>query len=58
MAQMFDSNIQVLSNDPAGRCLVIKLNINLRSILLFNGHFPSFESGAEYRSEITYYMGL
>ena len=28
----FDRNIQVLSNDPAGRCLVIKLNINLRSI--------------------------
>ena len=51
----FDSNIQVLSNDPAGRWLVIKLNINLRSILLFNVYFPCFESGAKYRSEITYY---
>ena len=52
----FDRNIQVLSNDPAGRCLVIKLNINLRSILLFNVYFPCFELGAEYRSEITYYF--
>ena len=44
----------MLSNDPAGRCLVIKLNINSRSILLFNVYFPCYESGADYRSEITF----
>ena len=54
----FDSNIQVLSNDPADGCLVIKLNINSRSILLFNMYFSCFEPGADYRSEITYYMGF
>ena len=57
----FDSNFQVLSNDPAGRCLVIKLNVlnvNSRSILLFNVYFQCFESGADYPSEITYYMSF
>ena len=54
----FDSNIQVLSNDPAGRCLVIKFNINSRSILLFNVYFPCFESRVDYRAEITYYTSF
>ena len=36
----FNRNIQVLKSDPCGRCLVIKLNIESKAILLFNLYLP------------------
>ena len=42
-----------MSTDCTGLGLAI-----YRSLLLFNVYFPCFESGAEYRSEITYYMSF
>ena len=51
-------NIQVLKSDPYGRCLVTKLNIESKAILSFNMYLPCFESSADYRSELTFYLGF
>ena len=51
-------NMQVLKSDPYGRCLVTQLNIQSKAILLFNLYLPCFESSADYRSELTFYLGF
>ena len=47
-----------VKSDPYGRCLVIKLNIESKAILLLNLYLPYFESSADYRSELTFYLGF
>ena len=54
----FNRNIHVLKSDPCGRCLAIKLNIESKAILLFNLYLPCFDSSADYRSELTFYLGF
>ena len=58
LAQCFNRNIQVLKSGPCGRCLVIQLNIESRAILLINLYMPCFETSADYRSELTFHLGL
>ena len=50
--------INFIQDDPNGRCLVFKLNLGLKSILLLNLYLPCYENSAEYRDEIAFYVGF
>ena len=50
--------INFIQADPNGRCLVFKLNLGQRYILLFNLYLPCNENSAEYRAEIAFYVGF
>ena len=50
--------INFIQFDLNGRCLVFKLNLGQKSILLFNLYLPCNENSAEYRAEIAFYVGF
>lgn len=53
-----NNQMSFIKGDPEGRCLVYKLNVRNRSILLINVYLPCCDNSIEYKNEINFYAAF